>query len=68
MIKNLVFSGGDDNILRCSEIQKCSSKFDKIFELDVDGQGVTSLLSDTREEFRLYSGGYGEQLYSWDTR
>jgi hypothetical protein len=30
--------------------------------------GVTSLLSDARNEFRLYSGSYDENLHFWDTR
>ena len=30
--------------------------------------GVTSLLSDVQNEFRLYSGSYDENLHFWDTR
>ena len=30
--------------------------------------GVTSILSDARNEFRLFSGSYDEKLNIWDTR
>jgi hypothetical protein len=39
-----------------------------VFVIKEHSMGVTSLLSDARNEFRLYSGSYDESLHFWDTR
>jgi WD40 repeat protein len=39
-----------------------------VFVIKEHSMGVTSLLSDARNEFRLFSGSYDENLHFWDTR
>jgi WD40 repeat protein len=59
-----VFSGGDDCKLKCHDLRAGSPAF----VIKEHTMGVTSLLSDARQEFRLFSGSYDENLHFWDTR
>lgn len=64
----VVFSGGDDCKLKCFDVHRTSSIACPVFVSKEHMMGVTSLLSDARNEFRLYSGSYDENLNFWDTR
>ena len=60
-----MFSGGDDCKLKCFDVTsgpRCA------FVIKEHTMGVTSILSDARNEFRLFSGSYDEKLNIWDTR
>jgi len=60
-----VFSGGDDCKLKCFDVNSGSRC---AFVVKEHTMGVTSILSDDKNEFRLYSGSYDEKLHFWDTR
>jgi WD40 repeat protein len=60
-----VFSGSDDCKLKCFDIDRTDYP---VFVIKEHSMGVTSILSDVRNEFRLYSGSYDENLHFWDTR
>ena len=63
-----VFSGGDDCKLKAFDVDRSSLAASPVFVIKEHSMGVTSLLSDARIEFRLYSGSYDENLNFWDTR
>ena len=61
-----VYSGSDDCKLKCFAVDGGGSR--PAFVIKEHTMGVTSLLSDVQNEFRLYSGSYDENLHFWDTR
>ena len=53
----VIFSGGDDSKLFMTDLRTNSK-----IRVGIHDAGVTSLLSDIHEEFKLYSGSYDENL------
>lgn len=62
--ENLVFSGGDDTLIKIYDIRMKSCTLTNRSH----GAGVTSLLSHPGKEYCLLTGSYDEELRVFDTR
>ena len=62
---NIVYSGGDDMKLYQTDVRTNQRL---VLGKNEFNAGVTSLLSDIHQEFKLMSGSYDEILRVWDTR
>ena len=62
---NLVYSGGDDCVLKFHDRREGETGRSNRRS---HSMGVTSMLCDSQDEHRLWTGSYDEQLRVWDVR
>merc|ERR1712150_173229 len=61
---NLVYSGGDDCLLKCHDMRSCGATFTSKHH----SMGVCCISPDTTSHHQIISGSYDETVVMWDTR